>query len=81
MTLRHITLADFTADIDQAVVAAWHVCAGDVIREDDDLLDIVTDKATIVLPAPCAGVVRSIVFEQGRSAAPRDVLLTLEVES
>ena len=51
-------------DLGEGTVSAemmqWHVKAGDVVREDQIIADVMTDKAAIEIPAPVAGrVVRT----------------------
>jgi pyruvate/2-oxoglutarate dehydrogenase complex dihydrolipoamide acyltransferase (E2) component len=53
---RTYTLGDLTADIPAAVVSCWYVAEGGAVAEDDDLLDLLTDKATVTVPAPASGM-------------------------
>lgn len=42
-------------DNDRARVSFIYKDAGDTVAKDDDLIEMVTDKATFNVPAPCAG--------------------------
>lgn len=45
----------------EAEIVEWHVKAGDVVKEDDVIVDVMTDKANVEVPAPVSGtVVRTV---------------------
>lgn len=49
---------------DAAKVSFVYVNAGDSVKENDDLIEMVTDKATFNVPAPKTGkIVKMLVFE------------------
>ena len=53
-------------DIGEGVVeevVEWMVAVGDTVKEDDPILSVMTDKATVEIPSPTDGVVKSIVGE------------------
>jgi len=52
----------------EAEIVAWHVRVGDVVKEDDPLVDVMTDKATVEMTAPVSGKVVSIHGEPGDMA-------------
>jgi len=41
----------------EAEIVAWHVAVGDHIREDQQLVDVMTDKATVEMTSPVDGIV------------------------
>ena len=41
----------------EAEIVAWHVKAGEAVAEDQPLVDVMTDKATVEITSPRAGVV------------------------
>jgi len=45
-------LPDVGEGIAEAEIVEWHVAIGDVIAEDDALVDVMTDKATVELTSP-----------------------------
>ncbi len=60
----------------EAEIVAWHVKVGDVVEEDQNLVDVMTDKATVEMTAPVAGKVIALHGEPrcdgaGRCAAGR----------
>ena len=55
-----VKLPDIGEGTTEAEIVAWHVKPGQAIREEDPLVDVMTDKATVELPAPMAGTVVAI---------------------
>ncbi|HEY4366669.1 MAG TPA: dihydrolipoamide acetyltransferase family protein [Steroidobacteraceae bacterium] len=64
----------------EAEIAAWRVKVGDRVEEDQPLVDMMTDKATVELTSPVAGIVQSVAAQAGEKAAVGSVLVVLEVE-
>lgn len=62
----------------EAEIAEWRVKVGDRVEEDQPLVDMMTDKATVELTSPVAGVVQSIAGKAGDKAAVGSVLVVLE---
>src|SRR5438045_7355647 len=63
----------------EAEIVAWHVKVGDTIREEDPLVDIMTDKATVEIPAPATGKVVALNGAPGERRPVGSDLATLEV--
>jgi 2-oxoisovalerate dehydrogenase E2 component (dihydrolipoyl transacylase) len=42
----------------EAEITAWHVKVGDTVAEDQPLVDVMTDKATVEITSPVSGKVR-----------------------
>lgn len=60
-----VKLPDVGEGIAEAEIVAWHVGVGDAISEDDSLVDVMTDKATVDLPSPVTGTVTWLAGEAG----------------
>ncbi|MDE2011663.1 MAG: 2-oxo acid dehydrogenase subunit E2 [Alphaproteobacteria bacterium] len=64
----------------EAEIVAWHVKVGDVIEEDQNLVDVMTDKATVEMTSPVSGKVIACHGEAGEMAPVGSPLVELEVE-
>jgi len=64
----------------EAELAAWHVKVGDTVAEDQIVAEIMTDKATVEITAPVAGLVSKLHGEPGQMLAVRGPLVEFEVE-
>ncbi len=64
----------------EAEIVAWHVKVGDAIHEDKNMVDVMTDKATVEMTSPVSGKVVALHGEPGAMAAVGAALVELEVE-
>ena len=73
-------LPDIGEGIAEAEIVTWHVKVGDVIGEDQQLADMMTDKATVEMESPVAGKVVELAGEVGDQVAIGSVLAVIETE-
>ncbi|TAJ34514.1 dihydrolipoamide acetyltransferase family protein [Bosea sp. (in: a-proteobacteria)] len=79
MAERIIKLPDVGEGIAEAELVEWHVKIGDIVREDDLLAAVMTDKATVEIPAPTDGEVTWIGAEVGDTVPIGSVIVKLKV--
>jgi 2-oxoisovalerate dehydrogenase E2 component (dihydrolipoyl transacylase) len=65
----------------EAEVVAWHIKVGDVIREDQVMAEVMTDKAAVEVPAPVSGKVVTINGQPGDMIRVGAELVVFETES
>lgn len=73
-------MPDVGEGVAEAEVVEWHVKVGDRVEEDQHLVDVMTDKATIDIESPVAGTVTTLAGEVGDTIAIGSMLLVIEVE-
>jgi len=73
-------LPDIGEGVVEAEITAWHVALGDTVEEDAPIADAMTDKATIELTAPVAGVIKMVACEEGDMLAVGADLVVFETE-
>ncbi|MDA0663970.1 MAG: dihydrolipoamide succinyltransferase, partial [Proteobacteria bacterium] len=64
MTIQ-ITVPTLGESITEATVAKWYKKVGDTVAADETLLELETDKVTLEVPAPSAGVLQEILVSDG----------------
>jgi 2-oxoglutarate dehydrogenase E2 component (dihydrolipoamide succinyltransferase) len=64
--------------ITEVVIATWLKKEGDPVKRDEPVVEIETDKATLEVPAPVAGVLRGITKQQGQGATVGEVIAQIE---
>jgi 2-oxoisovalerate dehydrogenase E2 component (dihydrolipoyl transacylase) len=74
-------LPDIGEGIAEAEIVAWHVKVGDEVEEDQQLADMMTDKATVEMESPVAGRVVEIAGEVGDQIPIGSVLVVFETEA
>ena len=75
MTNREFKLPDIGEGVVEGEVVSWHVAVGDSVSEDDPLLDMMTDKATVTIPSPFDGSVVALHGEVGDMVAVGSTLV------
>ena len=73
-------LPDVGEGIATAEIIAWQVSEGDRVREHQDLVEIQTDKATVVIPCPADGVITRLCGEPGDTLDVGSVLAVIEAD-
>jgi 2-oxoisovalerate dehydrogenase E2 component (dihydrolipoyl transacylase) len=71
-------LPDIGEGIAEAEIVAWHVKVGDEIGEDQQIADMMTDKATVEMESPVAGKVIELAGEVGDQVPIGSVLAVIE---
>jgi pyruvate dehydrogenase E2 component (dihydrolipoamide acetyltransferase) len=78
--LYEFRLPDIGEGVAEGEVVRWLVKEGDVLVEDQPMVEIMTDKATVEIPTPRAGRVVRRAFAEGQICPVGKVLIELEVE-
>lgn len=73
-----IKIPSLGESITEVQIASWLVKEGDTVAKDQNLVSIESEKATVEVPAPEAGVVSSILQADGATVKVGDVIAHLE---
>jgi len=64
--------------VNKASVSYWHKREGDDVKEGEDLVELVTDKATFNMPSPAAGKLKKILVREGDEAKVGQAIAVIE---
>ena len=73
-------LPDVGEGVVEGEIVDWKVKVGDSVTEDQTLVDLMTDKATVAIPSPVSGKVTSTTGKPGDMVAVGAELIVFEVE-
>ncbi len=73
-------MPDIGEGIAEAEIVAWHVKVGDRVEEDQEIVDMMTDKATVPMESPVSGTVIAVAGAEGDMVAIGSMLVVVEVE-
>ena len=73
-------LPDIGEGISEAEIVAWHIKVGDRVEEDQQIADMMTDKATVEMESPVSGTVVELAGEVGDQVAIGSTLVVIETE-
>jgi 2-oxoisovalerate dehydrogenase E2 component (dihydrolipoyl transacylase) len=79
MATRSVKLPDVGEGVAEAELVGWQVQPGDIVREDQVLAEVMTDKATVEIPSPLAGTIVALGGEVGSMLAIGAELVRIEV--
>jgi 2-oxoglutarate dehydrogenase E2 component (dihydrolipoamide succinyltransferase) len=80
MTLE-VRVPQLPESVADATLVTWHKKAGDAVARDENLADLETDKVVLEVPAPVAGVVKSLEREAGASVTSGQLLAIIEEQA
>ena len=72
-------LPDIGEGVVEGEIVIWHVKEGDIVKEDDPILDVMTDKATVTIPSPTDGKIINIKGKAGEMLKVGQVCIVFEV--
>lgn len=62
-------------------LSQWLHTIGEPIHQGDDLVEICTDKATYIVPAPVSGILSKILIEEGQTFNPNDPICIIDTNT
>lgn len=80
MGIHIIKMPDIGEGIAEVELVAWHVQVGDMVKEDQILADVMTDKATVEIPSSVSGKVLALGGAVGQVMAVGSEVIRIEVE-
>jgi pyruvate dehydrogenase E2 component (dihydrolipoamide acetyltransferase) len=72
-------LPDIGEGVTEGEVVAWHVKVGDVVKEDQALVDVMTDKASVTITSPKAGRIAELHGKAGEVVKVHSVLVSFDL--
>jgi pyruvate dehydrogenase E2 component (dihydrolipoamide acetyltransferase) len=73
-----VKLPELGEGVTEGELVKWLVKPGDTVKPDQPVAEVMTDKATVEVPTPQAGVVKELKFKVGEVIAVEKVILTME---
>ena len=77
MASTDVKLPELGEGVTEGELVKWLVQPGDSVKADQTVAEIMTDKATVEVPSPVAGVVKELKFKPGQVIKVENIILTL----
>jgi len=74
-------LPDIGEGVTEGEVVSWHVKEGDVVQEDQPMVEVMTDKATVTITAPRAGRIAELRGKPGQVIQVHSVLVVFDLDA
>lgn len=75
-----VVLPELGEGVNEATVSYWYFEDGDKVGEGEDLVEMVTDKATFNVPSTAGGVLKEKCFEEGSVVKVGETLAVIQEE-
>lgn len=76
--MHSIILPELGEGIEKAKIACWHTSVGQLVAIGDDIVEVVTDKASFNVPSGISGRIKEICVDEGQEIKIGEVLAVLE---
>ena len=76
--MAEVRLPELAEGVDKAVVSFWHKEKGEDVSKGDDLVEMLTDKATFNVPSPITGKIKNISAEEGQEIKVGELIAEIE---
>ena len=73
-----IKLPPLAEGVDKASISYWFKQPGDTVKEGEELVELVTDKAAFSMPSPVTGKIKELLVSEGDSALVGQAIATIE---
>ncbi len=80
MASKDVKLPDIGEGVTEGEMVKWLVKVGDSVKADQSIAEVMTDKATVEVPSPFAGVVKELKVKEGDVVPIESTLLVLEAD-
>jgi len=71
-------LPDIAEGVHEGEIVAWHVKPGQAVKEDQDMVEVMTDKATVMIKSPRTGTIADLLAKEGQVVKVGDVIVTIQ---
>ena len=72
------TLPDIGEGVTEGEIIKWAIKEGDVVKKEQDMVEIMTDKVNINIPSPVEGKVNRILFKEGQVVKVGEVIIEID---
>ena len=75
-----VELPKMGESVAEATITTWLKSVGDTIEEDEPIVEIATDKVDSEVPAPCSGILKEVLFNEGDVVAVGSIFAVIDSE-
>ena len=76
-----VKVPQLSESVAEATLVSWHKKAGQMVKADENLADIETDKVVLETPAPAAGVLIKIIKPDGSTVASKEIIAQIDTDA
>jgi 2-oxoglutarate dehydrogenase E2 component (dihydrolipoamide succinyltransferase) len=78
MSIIEVKVPQLSESVSEATLLTWHKKVGEAVKEDENLIDVETDKVVLELPAPQSGVLVKIIKGDGEKVGSEELIAQID---
>jgi 2-oxoglutarate dehydrogenase E2 component (dihydrolipoamide succinyltransferase) len=78
MSVIEVKVPQLSESVSEATLLTWHKKVGEAVKEDENLVDVETDKVVLELPAPQSGVLIKIIKGDGEKVGSNELIAQID---
>jgi 2-oxoglutarate dehydrogenase E2 component (dihydrolipoamide succinyltransferase) len=78
MSIIEVKVPQLSESVAEATLLTWHKKVGEAVKEDENLIDVETDKVVLELPAPQSGVLIKIIKGDGEKVGSNELIAQID---
>ena len=78
MSIIEVKVPQLSESVSEATLLTWHKKVGEAVKEDENLIDVETDKVVLELPAPQSGVLIKIIKGDGEKVGSNELIAQID---
>ncbi|MHB8277928.1 MAG: biotin/lipoyl-containing protein [Candidatus Humimicrobiaceae bacterium] len=76
--MKNIVISDLGMSTAEVEIIEWKVKEGDFVKEGDEILEIESEKANVLVQSQYTGIITKILLKKGETAAVGSVIATID---
>lgn len=76
--MTNVVLPFLAEGVEKATITYWHHNVGETVKEGEDLVELVTDKATFNMPSPASGILKETLAGDGEEVKVGQTIAKIE---
>src|SRR5436190_17277195 len=81
MALKEFKLPDIGEGIAEGEIVSWKVKAGQAVKEEDEFVEVMTDKATVTITVPFTGTIAELRCKEGDVVPVGSVIAVIDANA
>ena len=73
-----VNIPEIGDGIDAVVISTWFKKPGDSVTQDEEIVEVMTEKTVFSIVSPCAGILKEIVHQEGQQVKISDTIAFIQ---
>ncbi len=79
--MTEVLLGELGREVDEATITRWFFEEGDAVNAGDDLVELTSENGTFCIPAPAAGMLAEVYYDEGEAVQKGEIICMIDDEN